>query len=58
MRGLKKLHPMAQIDRHAEGHGDSMTESAQWADSVKMLISNTKVRKIIFFVFSFIAGLT
>ena len=27
MRGLeKKLHPMAQTD----GHGDSMTNSAQW----------------------------
>ena len=26
---------MAQTDRHTNGHGDSMTESAQWADSVK-----------------------
>ena len=35
----KKLHPMAQTDkqtdRQTSGHGDSMTESAQWADSVK-----------------------
>ena len=24
------MHPMAQTDRHTEGHGNSMTESAQW----------------------------
>ena len=30
MRGLKKLHPMAQTSRHPDGHGDYMTESAQW----------------------------
>ena len=36
---LEKLHPMAQTDRQTDrqtnrqtlGHGDSMTESAQWA---------------------------
>ena len=31
----KKLHPMAQTDKHTDGHGNSMTESANWADSVK-----------------------
>ena len=25
-----------QTDRHTDGHSDSMTESAQWADSEKM----------------------
>ena len=30
MRGLKKLHPMAQTSRHPDGHCNSMTESAQW----------------------------
>ena len=35
MRGLEqKLHPMTQTNRQTEpqtdGHGDSMTESAQW----------------------------
>ena len=25
-----------QTHRHTDGHGDSMTESAQWANSVKM----------------------
>ena len=34
MRGLKKLHLMAQTtretDRQTSGHRDSMTESAQW----------------------------
>ena len=31
MRGLeKKLDPMAQTDKQTNGHGDSMTESAQW----------------------------
>ena len=34
-RPKKKLHVMAQTDRQTNGHGDSMTESAQWADSVK-----------------------
>ena len=33
IRGLKKLHPMAQTDRHTDiqtdGHGYSMTNSAQ-----------------------------
>ena len=31
MRGLeKKLHSMAQNHRQTDGHGDSVTESAQW----------------------------
>ena len=30
MRGLKKLHPMTKSSRHTDGHGDSMTELAQW----------------------------
>ena len=30
MRGLKKLHPMAETHRHTDRHGNSMTESAQW----------------------------
>ena len=34
MRGLKKLHPMAQTDKLTDeltdGHGDSMTEYSQW----------------------------
>ena len=43
MRGLeKKLHGEGtdtqtdrQTNKHTDGHRDSMTESAQWADSVK-----------------------
>ena len=35
MRGLGKMHPMAQTNKQTSGHGDSMTELAQWADSVK-----------------------
>ena len=35
MRGLKKMHPMAQTEPHTSGHYNSMTESAKWADSVK-----------------------
>ena len=31
LRGLKKLHPMAQTDRQTDGHGDSMTDAAQWS---------------------------
>ena len=39
MRGLKKkLHLMAQTNTQTNGHGDSMTESAQRADSVKMAL--------------------
>ena len=34
MRGLKKMHPMAQTNKltntHTDGHRDYMTESAQW----------------------------
>ena len=30
MRGIKKLHLMAQNHTQIHGHGDSMTESAQW----------------------------
>ena len=39
MRGLKKMHgegTNTQTDRQTNGHRDSMTESAQWADSVKI----------------------
>ena len=35
--GLKKLHPIAQTDTQTDGHGDSKTESAQRADSVKIV---------------------
>ena len=39
---MKKTSPMKGKvfftgDIHAHGHRDSMTESAQWADSVKIL---------------------
>ena len=34
MRGLEKNAPDG-TDILTDGHGDSMTESAQWADSVK-----------------------
>ena len=37
-RPRQKLYPMAHTDRQTHGHGDSMTESAQWADSVKSLL--------------------
>ena len=31
MRGLeRKMHSMAHTDRHPDGHGNSMTELAQW----------------------------
>ena len=30
MRGLKKLHTMAQTDKQTDNHGHSMTELAQW----------------------------
>ena len=30
MRGLKKLHPIAQTHRQTSRYGDSMTELAQW----------------------------
>ena len=39
MRDLeeKKMHLMCkQTNKHTDGHGDSMTELAQWANSVKM----------------------
>ena len=38
MGGLEKnftLDTNKQTNKHTDGHGDSMTESAQWADSVK-----------------------
>ena len=31
-----------QTDRQTEGHGDSMTESAKWADSVKIIKTEFK----------------
>ena len=36
MRGLKKMHPMAQTNKQTDGHGDSKTDSVQLADSVKI----------------------
>ena len=43
MRGLEKTAPDGtnrqtnrQTNKHTDKHGDSMTESAQWADSVKI----------------------
>ena len=44
MRGLEKncmggnRHTDTQTDRQTNGHRDSMTESAQWADSVKIYL--------------------
>ena len=32
----KKLHPMAQTNKQTNGHGDSMTDPAQRAESVKI----------------------
>ena len=29
------VHKRGHTNRHTDGHRDSMTESAQWADSVK-----------------------
>ena len=44
MRGLeKKLHPMDQTDRHPDGFGDSMTESAQWGRFSENLILESKL---------------
>ena len=31
----KKISLWTQTNKQTDGHGDSMTESAQWADSVK-----------------------
>ena len=42
MRGLEKIalggdrHTDRQTNRQTDGHRDSMTESPQWADSVKI----------------------
>ena len=49
IRGLeKKLHGKGtdrqtnrQTDKQTNGHGNSMTESAQWADSVKIFSGKT-----------------
>ena len=35
---LKKPQQVAQTHRHTDGHRDLMTESAQWAGSVKISI--------------------
>ena len=49
MRGLKKSHEKGQTDRHTDGHRDSMIESAQWADSMEILLKkNYKLMKHIF----------
>ena len=37
---------MAQTDIQTDGHGDSMTESAQWADSVKITRKYTLSERI------------
>ena len=38
MRGLEKnCIGRGQVHRQTKGHRDSMTESAQWADSVKII---------------------
>ena len=34
-----------QTNRQTDGHGDSMTESAQWADSVKNLKNQDYLKK-------------
>ena len=34
----KKLHPMAHTDKQTDGHGDSMTDPAQRAESVKIFV--------------------
>ena len=39
MRGLKILHQMAHTHRQTDGHCDSKTESAQWANSVKTILN-------------------
>ena len=36
------MHPMAQTDRHTDGHGDSFTESAQWGVSENLPIWQTE----------------
>ena len=46
----KKLHPMAQNDKHTDrqtdGHGDSMTDPAQRAESVKIPKDQKNISKI------------
>ena len=46
---------MAHTDRHTDGHRDSKTESAQWADSVKIVceIVTGFTQKVYFTVFLF-----
>ena len=39
-RPRKKLNPMAQTGKHTDGHGDSMTDPAQRAESVKIIRLN------------------
>ena len=36
--GRRGLLHRGQTDKHTHGHRDSMTESAQWADSVKSVL--------------------
>ena len=41
MRALKKLHPMSQNHTQTDGHGDSMTESAQggqFSENIETLV--------------------
>ena len=42
MRGLEKnrMKRDKQTHRHTDGHRDSMIESAQWADSMKIVTFN------------------
>ena len=41
-----------QTDRQTDGHGNSMTESAQWADSVKIHLGNISVTLILSMTYS------
>ena len=38
IRGLKKLHPMAQNHRQTDRHGNTMSESAQWGRFSEKLV--------------------
>ena len=46
MRGLEKnCMGRGQTNKSTDGHRDSMTESAQWADSVKITLSMSEEEK-------------
>ena len=44
LNGVTQEGTYIQTDRHTHGHCNSMTESAQWADSVKILNSSKKMQ--------------